>query len=557
MAYVQKQSKNVLGHRVVTMGGQAVHGDLVLPAIVQIDVVDARGAAYTESLSAPTRLQVYLPPPFFQCSNTHRRRALLSPVRSPRFAGILAYMSFVILGAGRVGFQLARQLIDEGKDAALIEKNPEKARQADAQLDCLVLNEAGNNLETLRRAGIDRAEYFIAVTDSDEVNMIACGMVSGESAVRHTVARIRNIDYTDTQIVQKQFLGIDHIVNPEIEASRTIIRAIERGAVSDVVFFEKSDLQMRSIIVSADSVFCNKSVEECKKLVREDFLVAVILRHNHFLIPKGETIVRENDKIYLIATEESFESIFSRVGKESREPTRIVIIGGSAVGRYVTEHFLENTRRGLSIFRKLLKPFTNAAGHRVSIIESDYESCKYLAEQFPAAMVINTDISDQGFSEEQLLAEADVVVASTENQELNIVNAVYAKTLGAKRSIVLVKKSSYVQIASTLGIDVAISSIDSMVSSILQFIRRSNVRSVHSLSGGKVEVTELSVSEGSRAENRPLSSLKLPPDTLILSVIRGSQDIIPDGDFRFQSGDHAIVIAGGESVARIQDLFVG
>ena len=227
------------------------------------------------------------------------------------------------------------------------------------------------------------------------------------------------------------------------------------------------------------------------------------------------------------------------------------------MGRYVAEHFLGRRRPGLSIFKKLLRPLGATGKHQVSIIDSHYHTCKYLADRYPGAMVINANISDEGFAEEQQLAEADVVVATTENQELNIVNAVYAKTLGARRSIALVKKSSYVQIATTLGIDVAISPIDSMVSSILQFIRAGNVRSVHSLSGGKVEVTELSVSAGSRVRDRPLKRLKLPPDTLILSVIRGEEDIIPDGEFRFASGDHVIVITGRESVPKIEALFIG
>jgi trk system potassium uptake protein TrkA len=466
-------------------------------------------------------------------------------------------MSFVILGAGGVGFQLAKQLVDEGKDVVLIEKDAEKAKQANNLLDCLVLNEVGNNLDTLRRAGIASAEYFIGVTDSDEVNMIACGMVSGESGVPYKVARIRNIDYSNTQVVQRPFLGINHIVNPEIEASRAIVQAIERGAVSDVVFFEKSMLQMRSLTVSGNSTFDNKSVEEIKGLFPDNFLVAVILRENHFLIPKGNTVVRENDKIYLIATEESFENIFSQVGKKRMEAKRIVLIGGSTVGRYVVEHFLERKKPGLSIFKKLLRPFGSAGRHHVSIIDNDYDTCKYLSEHYPAALVINANISDEGFSDEQEMADADVVIATTENQELNIVNAVYAKTLGAKRSIALVKKSNYVQIATTLGIDVAISPTDSMVSSILQFIRTSNVRSVHSLSGGKVEVTELSVSEGSRVKDKPLRKVKLPQDTLVLSVIRDDQDIIPDGGFRFQSGDHVIVITGRESVSKIESLFIG
>ena len=474
-----------------------------------------------------------------------------------RVQAILILMSFIILGAGSVGFQLAKQLVDEGKDVVLIEKDAETAKQANDQLDCLVLNEVGNNLDTLQRAGIEKAEYFIGVTDSDEVNMIACGMASGQSGMPYKVARIRNIDYSHTQILEKPFLGIDHIVNPEIEASRAIIRAIEQGSVSDVVFFEKSTLQMRSLTVFGGSVFADKTIEEIKSVIADSFLVAVILRENHFLIPKGNTVVRENDKIYLIATEESFENIFSQVGKKRMTANRIVLIGGSTVGRYVAEHFLERRRPGLSLFKKLLRPLTGPGKHHVSIIDSDYQTCKQLADQYPGAMVINANISDEGFSEEKVLAEADVVIATTENQELNIVNAVYAKTLGTKRTIALVKKSSYVQIATTLGIDVAISPVDSMVSSILQFVRTSNVRSVHSLSGGKVEVTELSVSEGSRVRDRTLRKVKLPPDTLVLSVIRGDKDIIPDGDFRFASGDHVILITGRESVPKIESLFIG
>lgn len=466
-------------------------------------------------------------------------------------------MSYVILGAGSIGFQLARQLIDEYKDVVLIEKDPEKAKRAANVLDCLVINEAGNKLDTLRKAGIGKADYFIGVTDSDEVNMIACGMVSGESGVPYKIARIRNLDYSGTQVVQKAFLSIDHIVNPEIEASRAITSVIERGSVSDVVFFEKGNLQMRSITVSGSSVFYNKSIEEIKGLVKTPFLAAVILRETHYLIPRGETVVRENDNLYLIATEESFESIFSQVGKKRMAPKKIVIIGGSTVGRYVAEHFLRKRRRGFFIFRKLLQPFSHTRKRRVNIIDSDYENCKRLAEQYPEAMVINADISDEGFGEEEQLADSDVVVATTDNQELNIVNAVYAKTLGAKRSIVLVNKSSYVQIASTLGIDVAISPIDSMVSSILRFIRTSNVRSVHSLSGGKVEVMELSMAVGSPAEDKRLKNLKLPRDTLILSVTRGEQDIIPDGELVLRSGDHIIVIARKESVPKIEKMLIG
>ncbi len=466
-------------------------------------------------------------------------------------------MNAVILGAGNVGFQLAKQLIEEDKNIALIEKNPETAKQAANLLDCLVLNEEGNNLNTLRKAGTGKADYFIGVTDSDEVNMIACGMVSSEFSVPNKIARIRNIDYSSTDMIQKSFPGIDYFVNPEIEASRAIIRAVEHGAVSDVVFFEKSGLQMRSITVSDNSVFNNTSIEAIKKTIQTNFLVAVILRDGFSIIPRGDSVVRDNDRLYLIATEEGFEKIFFRFGKSSMKPNKIVLIGGSRIGWYVAEHFLHPQKKAFPIFAKLLHRFGRVTKRKINIIDSDYENCQMLADHFPEALVINADISDERFSEEGHLSDADLVIATTDNQELNIINAVYAKTLGAKRSIVLVNKSSYVNIASNLGIDVAISPVDSMVDSILKYIRNSNIRSVHSISGGKVEVTELSVTASNRMVGKKIKEIKLPRDSLILSVSRENADIIPDGDLSLQGGDHLIVITRKESVPKLEQLFTG
>jgi len=469
----------------------------------------------------------------------------------------LSGMNVVILGAGRVGFRLAKQLIEEDKNIVLIEKDPEKARQAADLLDCLVLNEAGNNLITLRKAGTGKADYFIGVTDSDEVNMIACGMVSSEFPVPNKIARIRNIDYSSITMIQRSFPGIDYFVNPEIEASKAIIRAVEHGAVSDVVFFEKSDLQMRSITVGGGSVFNNTSIEEIKKIVQTNFLVAVILRDDFSIIPRGDSVVRENDRLYLIATEESFEKIFSQVGKSIMKPNKIVLIGGSRIGRYVAEHFIHPPKRVFSMFARLLRRFGRVTKRKINIIDSDHENCRMLADRFPEALVINADISDEGFSEEEQLSDADLVIAVTDNQELNIINAVYAKSLGAKRSIALVNKSKYVNIASNLGIDVAISSVDSMVDSILKYIRNSNIRSVYSISGGKVEVIELSVVLSSRIVGKKIKEIRLPKDSLILSVSRESKDIIPDGDLSLQSGDHLIVITRKESVPKIEQLVTG
>lgn len=464
-------------------------------------------------------------------------------------------MHVVILGAGSVGFQLARQLIEEDKNVALIEKDPEKAKQAANLLDCLVVNEAGNNPEALKRSGIQRADYFIAVTESDEINMIACGMAASQAHVPNKIARVRNIDYSNNRTLQQPFLGIDFIVNPEIEAARAITSTIERGAVSDIMFFQKTGLQMRTITVGSRSPFANRSIEQIKRSVEANFLVAVILRESHFLIPSGNVVVRENDKLYLIATEEDFDHLFARAGKGRMRLSRIVLVGGGAIGTYVAEHLLGEVRWGIPLFDRLRRYLGPGSTRKLTIIDGDYGRCKQLAERFPSALVLNADISDEEFSEQEQFSDADLVIATTGNQELNLVNAVYAKVLGAKRSVALVNKSSYLQVASSLGIDVPVSPVDSTVNSILRYIRKGNVGAVHSISGGKVEVMELSVERGSRIANRPISKIRLPEQTLIVSVTRDSENIIPSGDLSLQSGDDLIVIAKKDSVPKVEALF--
>jgi trk system potassium uptake protein TrkA len=199
--------------------------------------------------------------------------------------------------------------------------------------------------------------------------------------------------------------------------------------------------------------------------------------------------------------------------------------------------------------------FRRSAAGRVTILERDYKECKSLSEEFPEAVIINADISDEHFSEEELLADADVVVATSDNQELNIVNAVYAKTLGAHRTVCLVNKASYIHVAASLGLDVAISPVDSMVNSILKHMRRGNVKSVHSIAGGDVEVLELVIEPGSPAEGLTIGELKLPRQALILSVYRNESALIPTGDLTLLADDGLITITRREAVSRVEELF--
>ena len=468
-------------------------------------------------------------------------------------------MKVVIAGAGGVGTQLARQLIDENRDVVLIEKDPERAKFASEQLDCIVLHEESNSLDALRRAGIDKAEFFIAVTDSDEVNMILCGLVSSEFEVPFKIARVRNVDYSNAKILQNGFLDIDYVVNPEIEAARSITRAVEHGARGDIMLFEHSDYQMRSLVADEFSSLSNRSVGDIRSKLAMEFLVAVILREDETIIPSGTTMVLPNDTLYLVATEENLEKIMAFAGKKKRRLDKIVIVGGGKIGILVAEHLFGGTenRQAKSWLDKLANGFGGGVKRSINIIEKDPAKCRDLSERFPEAMVISGDISDEGIFEEGHFSDYDLLITATGNQELNLVTAVYSKKLGIKRTIALVNKNSYVNIAASLGIDVAVSLKSSIVNSILKFIRRGNVRSVHAIPGGKIEVMQMTVGDGCKAAGKRLADIKFPPHSLIIFIVREGRGMLPDGSLELQAGDDVVIISGKESIKRIEDLFLG
>jgi trk system potassium uptake protein TrkA len=190
------------------------------------------------------------------------------------------------------------------------------------------------------------------------------------------------------------------------------------------------------------------------------------------------------------------------------------------------------------------------------IIDRDNERCNALADRFSDALIINEDISDEGIYEEGQLSDYDLILASTDNQELNLITAAYAKTIGIKRSIAVVNKYNYLNIASKIGVDVTVSQKDSMVNSILKLIRKGNIKNIYSFVDGKVEVIELLVDKSPVSGDR-LSAIKLPPQTLIVSIAREGEDILPSGDSIVQNGDHIVVIAEKESVSKIEAIFTG
>lgn len=458
----------------------------------------------------------------------------------------------VIAGAGTTGFQVARHLVADHKDVVLIERDPETAKYAVNHLDCMVINDSGNRLPALREAGIHDAGFFISVTDSDEFNIVACSLVASEFQVPCKIARVRNPEYAHSHLPEHSVLPVDYFVNPEIEAARAIIKSVEQGATSDVMTFENTDLQMRNFLVDERTLFARQSIAGIKRALDAEFMVAGISRGEEFFVPRGDARVEAGDELYLVAAETTLEGVFVLAGRPRVTLRNVILVGGGRVGSFVAEALVD---KGNGHRARRLLDYVRRSQKKLKIVDSNYENCKRLAERFPDAVVINSDVSEEGFFEEEALAGYDLIITTTNNPELNILVAIYGKNLGIKRSIALVNKFNYLKVASRLGADVIISPKYSVVNSILKFIRRGRVKSVHSIFGGLAEVIE-STLDGSRGfVGREIRDLKMPENSLVVAVTRDGSHFVPRGSFVLHDGDKLTMVAKTESIAGVEEMF--
>ncbi len=445
-------------------------------------------------------------------------------------------MKIVIIGAGEVGSHIAQQLILENKDVILIEKNAIQAKNAMSNLDCLVIQGEGTSLEVLHEADINDADIFIAVTNSDEVNMISCLVVANEFNVPVKIARVRNIEYTKTQIFKNANIGIDFAVNPEIEAAKSIIKTIEQGATTGVFSFDDMDIQLRDVFIDEDSPLVGETVMDIRQNLPQNFIIAGILRDDDVIIPFGSTTINANDHLFLVGDKKSVEKFLKKSGIKSRKIRRTIIVGAGKTGSYVAKHLSER-------------------GRSVTLVDKDYDKCKEMSELLPDVLVVHGDISEENIFEEEQLEKNDLIVTTTGDEELNMLSAIYAKSIGIKRSVVLVNKTNYISIASNLGIDSIVSPKMSSVNAILKYTRKGKVKNVYNIFDGKAEAIEFSVPFECEIGNRKLKELNLPENSLIVAVSRNHRTYIPDGNFVLNQGDDVVIFAKKDAVEKLDILF--
>jgi len=473
-------------------------------------------------------------------------------------------MRIIIVGAGRTGTQLARHLIREKHDVSLIESNEERARHASNRLDCLVLHDEGNSLAALEDAGIAKAEALVCVTDSDEVNMIICGLAASRYSRLLKIARVRNDDYVRLNQYappSQKILGIDYFVHPDIEAARAVLRALSHGALGNILDFAGTSYELGSINVTEGSAFDGLNIKDYHSVVKEASLVTLVERETgplrEYILPKGSTFLKKGDWVHILAREDRIEHIFRLAGHKEKPLQRIGIVGGGRIGTLIAEGILdkrtdENESLALST---LFRSFLPKSNRRVIMVEQNYSVCKDLAARFPEALVLSEDISDESFIAEERLGDLDLIITATANQELNIIAAIYLKSKGVRRAIAMVSGSGYETIARQLGVDVSIPMQSVVVDSILSNLMGKSIRGVHRLGDGTLEILEAEIGKDSPAAQKSITEFKLSEGGLIMLVNRNDTSFIPQGDYIFEIGDKVILIAKNGSEAELEKFF--
>ena len=474
-------------------------------------------------------------------------------------------MKIVIVGAGFTGVQLAKSLINEKNQVSIIDNDEETIRHASNQLDCTALCADGNNLETLESVGIAKADALVCVSSNDEVNMITCSLVDSVYPNILKIARVRNYAYyVNTATAQRKhsndfgakhrpLYGIDYMIHPDVEAADAIVKAVENGAIGNVITFDRSELELARVTVFEGSSLDGITLKDIRNKTELKFLVAYVEKSGETSLPSGDTIINADDTLGILATKSDIPDILELCGSHQKALRKVVLIGAGRIGSIVAEKLMPSRSKALSRF------LGSKRSQDFVIIDNDDQLTKNCAERFPEARVMCADASDENFLREEGITSFDLAICTTHNHELNMVLAAYLESLGVGQSISLVSSADFVTIADKLGVDVAIPLRDAVVDSIMSHLRGKSVKEIHTVTNGQLEVVECELTNGSKFSGKSLKEIANPGSFLVLMIKKpGLEEYkIVDGNTILQAGDRVVLITDAEKTKKILSNFTG
>ncbi len=451
-------------------------------------------------------------------------------------------MNILICGAGQVGFTIARQLALENNTVTVVDRDPDLIRRVNDTLDVQGVVGHGSRPDVLDRAHAGDADMIIAVTQTDEVNMVCCQVAHSLFEVPTKIARIRDQSYLDTEwsaLFSREHMPIDVIISPEMEVARAIIRRLRVPGAFEMIPLADDRVRLLGIRCRADGPAVNTPVRRVPQLFPDLNMVIVgLVRGDEVVSVASDAELQCGDDVYVVVETEQVRRALAAFGHEEPEVKRLVLCGGGNIALLLAQ----------DIERE--HPWIN-----VKIIEASPERAARVASLLSRTVVLHGDVLDPDILAEAGVETADTIVAVTDDDETNILSSMLSKRYGAKRAISLLNKSIYEPLIATLGIDVVVSPRNITVSSILQHVRRGRIYAVHTLREGFGELIEAEALETSGLIGAPLKEVDFPDRVMVGAIVRHGRVITPSGATVIQARDRVVLFAAPEAVRRVEKLF--
>ncbi len=451
-------------------------------------------------------------------------------------------MDIIIVGGGKVGSTLAGILCDE-HNVTVIDTNETRIQKIINDSD--VKGIVGNCLQTavLEEADVDKCKIFIALTDSDEVNILSC-LIAKKMKARHCIARVRNPEFNKQLVFMREELGISMMVNPDYNSANEIAKVLRYPDAINIDNFAKGRVDLAEIRITSGSILENIALSQLSKRLRLDILICAVQRGDDVIIPNGNFVLHSGDKIHVTASHSNMVKFFKSISSAYREKRvkSAVLIGGGRVGYHLAQHLRE-------------------MGIKVKIIEIDEKRCFELSERLDKVNVICGDGTNQDIIREERVYDADAVVTLTGIDEENILMSLLAKNNGVNKVVTKVNRMNLMQLSETLNLDSVISPKSIMVDQILQYVRAkqnstgNNITTLYRLVNDRLEAMEFVVREEKDYLGVPLKKLKLRSGILIASIVRGNELIIPKGDDCIMLNDSVVVVTTNRGFEDLKEIF--
>jgi trk system potassium uptake protein TrkA len=450
-------------------------------------------------------------------------------------------MKIVILGAGQVGSTVAESLVSEQNDITVIDLEPERLRALQDRFDLRTVLGSGGHPSVLREAGIEDADLLIAVTQSDDTNLVACRLAARLFNVPRRIARLRATDYlSNDKVIGEEGFDIDLAICPEQVLTDYIVKLVEFPEALQVLDFAGGRVSLVAVRAFAGGPLVRRPLKELRRHMPSiDTRIVAIFRGDRSIVPDGDTVVEPGDEVFCLAASDHIRDVLRELRRMDAPVRRVMIAGGGNIG--------------------LRLAFALEKDYSVRVIEHNKRRCQALGARLGRALVLNGDASDESLLEDEGIADMDLFAAVTNDDENNIMSSLLAKRMGAKRVVALINRRSYVDLLQSGQIDIAISPAQATIGSLLAHVRRGDVVAVHSLRRGAAEAIEAVVhgdSRSSRICSRRVDEVPLPPGATIGAVVRGEQVVMAHHDTRIEPGDHVIVfVASKRLVPEVERLF--